>query len=432
MTGAHPSTVSAAPDAAGLVELNASAVAHLRAGRPDFALEVFQRVLAIDPDQPDALYLSGTTHMQMGRPEAAIPPLGRAVAVLRETGPAQNLVAAADTLCRCHLAAGAFDAACAALDGVSDGALDTVEARQALAARQFELAEEFLGRGDTPRAIDRFRQVLALVPGEDATRIKLASLLASAQMPAALADFTTEFGADALGPFLFVACMPKSGSSFLKTALVALTGYFEATLTYAFHQNEQELHLPGVLAMARRATVTQQHARATEANLQIMQGFGIRPVVLVRNLADVAVSLCDFYDGGADVNTFFRPVWSGLDRAEKLDAIVDLVMPWYVSFYASWAYASRDARVDIHWLTYAGLTRDKSAALSAVARFYGIEKSAAEIAAAVVAADGNRQGTRFNQGVAGRGAAQLSGGQRDRIARLAAHYRDVDFGLVWP
>ena len=45
--------------------------------------------------------------------------------------------------------------------------------------------------------------------------------------------------------------------------------------------------------------MTHQHCRATEANVQLMQAFGIRPVVLVRDLHDVIVSLRDYFNGGA-------------------------------------------------------------------------------------------------------------------------------------
>ena len=82
--------------------------------------------------------------------------------------------------------------------------------------------------------------------------------------------------------------------------------------------------------------MTQQHCRATGPNTQILQAFGIRPVVLVRRLDDIFLSLCDFYDGGAIINTFYGDVWPTLDPSAKFDQIIDNMIPWYASFYASW------------------------------------------------------------------------------------------------
>ena len=53
---------------------------------------------------------------------------------------------------------------------------------------------------------------------------------------------------------------------------------------YASLQNEQELDLPHFIKFGNVNTVTQQHARASEANIQIMQAFGVQPTVLVRNI----------------------------------------------------------------------------------------------------------------------------------------------------
>src|SRR3546814_18105807 len=54
---------------------------------------------------------------------------------------------------------------------------------------------------------------------------------------------------------VLIACMPKSGSSFLKEAVRKLTGWPDKALSYAYLQNEQELHLPNMLRLAMEDTV---------------------------------------------------------------------------------------------------------------------------------------------------------------------------------
>jgi hypothetical protein len=162
----------------------------------------------------------------------------------------------------------------------------------------------------------------------------------------------------------------------------------------------------------------------------MMQGFGIRPVVLVRNLTDVVASLHDFYSAGATDNTFFAPYWPRLSTEERLDLIVDHVVPWYLAFYASWAAVERSGRLEFMWMSYRELTGDKPAALTRIAQYYGLDTSPARILAAIAAAEGDRNATRYNKGVAGRGKDMLTAEQKAKLARLASAYRGLDFSPI--
>jgi LPS sulfotransferase NodH len=247
---------------------------------------------------------------------------------------------------------------------------------------------------------------------------------------AELGDFMPGLAPDRLGRHVLIACMPKSGSTFLKEVLCALTGWSEAQLSYAYLQNEQELHLPNLLRVASENTITQQHCRATGPNTQIMQGFAIRPIVLVRRLEDVVLSLSDFYDAGAVTNTFFGAVWPTLDSVGKVELIIDHVMPWYAGFYASWERAVKLGRLECLFVTYEEMIADKPGAVDRIAAFLGLGKSVAECAAAVTRIDADAARTRFNKGGAGRGAAALSEEQKARLRRLFAGYGDVDLGRI--
>ncbi|MFM9905448.1 MAG: hypothetical protein ACKVQJ_12870, partial [Pyrinomonadaceae bacterium] len=89
--------------------------------------------------------------------------------------------------------------------------------------------------------------------------------------PALLSDFTTKYGVADLGRHVFISCAPKSGSTFLKNVLVGVTGFRDMFSVFAALQNEQELDLPQFVKFGTANTVTQQHARASEPNIQIMQ-----------------------------------------------------------------------------------------------------------------------------------------------------------------
>ncbi|MDH3232775.1 MAG: tetratricopeptide repeat protein, partial [Alphaproteobacteria bacterium] len=139
----------------------------------------------------------------------------------------------------------------------------------------------FIARQDWPNALVAYRELVAVDPDNTtAPNALIHCLLETGERPR-LSDFAPELSEAELGRHIFIACMPKSGSTFLRTALMALTGWQEAYMTFAFLQNEEELYLPYLRAAARLNTVVQQHCRATVPNIQLLQAFAIRPIVLV-------------------------------------------------------------------------------------------------------------------------------------------------------
>jgi len=290
-------------------------------------------------------------------------------------------------------------------------------------------AYTLLEQKDWAGALAAYRKLLEIDPEHaSAPNTIMHCLLATGEAPR-LADFAPGVEESELGTRVFIACMPKSGSTFLKLALCALTGWPEAVVTYAFLQNEQELYLPFLRKIARNDTVSQQHVRATVPNLQMMQAFKIRPVVLVRNLYDAVVSYTDFFDSGARTSTFFAARWDDLPRERKLDLVIDNFVPWYTAFYASWCDVIRYDQLDCRLLRYEDMIADKQGTLESLAGFYGLDKSAADCAGAIELVDGRKDKTHFNKGQAGRGG-ELSEAQQDRIRHLASYYPDVDFGPV--
>jgi len=98
-------------------------------------------------------------------------------------------------------------------------------------------------------------------------------------------------------------------------------------------------------------------------------------------------------------------------------------MPWFISFYVSWYKVRQDNLLDTYWLTYEKLTDDKPTAVADICRFYGIETDRATI-------EGNKRKSNLNVGVKGRGKAQLTDVQKQKIIKMASYYKDVDFSLI--
>jgi hypothetical protein len=203
-----------------------------------------------------------------------------------------NLVGALRRLAGAHLQRGEIDAAgrlaarAMAVPVPPDTPPDTPpEMRRHRADFFAAMASAFFERRAFGGAVLCQRQAIALYPCPTFQN-NLINALAELPAPSVLSDYTDTLEPDELAPHLLIACQPKSGSTFLKNILCEATGFRDTYLFHAAELSTQELFYPVLLEFADVPTVTHQHCRATEANLQMMQAFGMRAVVLVRNLFD--------------------------------------------------------------------------------------------------------------------------------------------------
>lgn len=249
--------------------------------------------------------------------------------------------------------------------------------------------------------------------------------------PAPLSDYTAAYTEKELGRHIFVTCSPKSGSTFLKNVLVGVTGYKDMFSVYASLQNEHELDLPHFVKFGNMDTVTQQHARASEPNIQMMQAFGVRPTVLVRDIFDTTASLLDFYSKGFAFSTFFdKEDFNSFSNDEKIDILIKYALPWYFQFVASWQRAEKDRRLEMKWVTFEQIVSNKSGAIADILSFYGISAPNEFIEQKIAENEEKRDTNRFNKGIVGRGKAVLSETQRDHIKELAKAFPSADFGII--
>jgi Sulfotransferase domain len=233
------------------------------------------------------------------------------------------------------------------------------------------------------------------------------------------------------GPYVFVACMPRTGSTFLTETLCELTGFKRVELTDAFAENEQELDVPRLLDAYAYGSVTQQHVCGNSRTVELMREFSVRPVVLVRNLFDVVVSIRHFLltEGCGKWPTFFTTDerFRALDERAQYDQIVELGLPWYFDFYVSWSDVARRGALETMFLTYEAAAADWAATVSQIADFYGLDASPSAVESALARTRLRAESLRLNQGTPGRGPETLAEEARARIRSYARFYPDVDF-----
>ena len=230
---------------------------------------------------------------------------------------------------------------------------------------------------------------------------------------------------------MFVTCFPKSGSTLLVSMLEEVTGYVRYFLGADFG-GEHDLYLPRLLDAYRMSVVSHHHMRCTPLNLQLARRFDIRPVILVRPLADCLVSLRDhLHNESSDTPNFSaQPDFFELSPERQMDCLVDLAAPWYVDFYRGWAAATSGGDIDALWITYDELSRDRTGTVSRVLEFHQLFELAQSAPEKLTQFHTGRRNTRFNKGISGRGRETLSAAQQNRLTKLFEYWPSIDFSLI--
>lgn len=223
---------------------------------------------------------------------------------------------------------------------------------------------------------------------------------------------------------ILLACMPKSGSTFLSNVIGALPEFRKKTLSPASGREAQNLSSRLALRRARHNYVSQHHVKYNANTAEIIETFGVTPVVLVRNIFDCVPSIRDHLRREAVEApiAFFQKRHPELDDAELENMIVRLAIPWYIDFYVSWMHCHAAMLV-----TYEALIDAPVRTIHKVLRHAGHETSERKIELALDAA--NLNAARLNVGKSGRGRT-LSEKNKAIIRRYCTFYPDVDFSPI--
>lgn len=224
------------------------------------------------------------------------------------------------------------------------------------------------------------------------------------------------------GPQLYlVACAPKSGSTFAATLLSTYLGTGKFFAGKVPNRAVQDLDSTWIKEdVAAGKTVIHQHVPYHGTTLAYMQHYRMRPVVLVRDLADTVASIRDHLRAGGtgswpdahiDVTMLDR-------RDDELECtIAHLIMPWYFNFYAGWCESSRPM------ITYEQLMVDPACLFVTL----GIAVDETRLAEALEQVQA--MPTRRNKAMPGRGRA-IAPEALDHLNRLAAHYSHLDLSPI--
>lgn len=225
--------------------------------------------------------------------------------------------------------------------------------------------------------------------------------------------------------------MPKVGSTYLFSILKKLCHLPEYSLSWGYYQNEQNIDVDEVMKILDRDYLSKLMAQATLSNIDIIELFALKPLVITRSIADILVSLRDHfvYDTMHGQPEYTWPQLhvdhSFLDYSseKQLDLLIDHFTPWFVNFLVSWKMASKRLE-HVLWITYDDISLRLPDTVSRILDYYGIQSDLTNLDALVLSE--KKAENRFNQGVSGRGLALLSASQMDRLRSFFRYYPELE------
>ena len=236
-------------------------------------------------------------------------------------------------------------------------------------------------------------------------------------------------------PSVFLAFPPKCAGTFLRTAAIHAVNGQLTRVVHAQGGRDATPYLPVYIryfagGFPSDPLVTHVHMQALPANRHFIEALDLKPVIMLRRVPDMLVSYLDMLEAEPAsanhwLNVAIPPTFPAMDAVARADFLIDTIMPWYASYYATWLAYAAEVPERVLVLRYGDLRRDPVAVLQAVLDHSGLPRSEDMCELAIAAAWHTRFENRFNKGEEGRGASRLTGDQIDRIARHLDYYGEL-------
>jgi hypothetical protein len=234
---------------------------------------------------------------------------------------------------------------------------------------------------------------------------------------------------------ILVAAYPRSACNYLSFLISEALGYERRKLSMGTGFFHDTIYLPKLVDSLSKYSVVTQHIRANSEIRSFIKDLDLKVIILVRNIFDVIISYNDYIskhgwspldpDKGSNYPEFCKDYFKFEDSI-KFDYIIEMVVPWYISFYVSWYnYSILEKNIKSIWLTYEKFFEDQKSSLLEIFNFYntGVDESVLE-----ELVQSNFK-VNYNKGYSGRGKL-LTNSQKDRVRYYTSFFPLVDFSLI--
>lgn len=228
---------------------------------------------------------------------------------------------------------------------------------------------------------------------------------------AACRDGFRQFGDRYRHPVLFIAGLPKSGTTWLEKMVASYPGYHNLLIpdvaayelaTGGSHDYDLPADMFG--RFDQMLILTKMHVHGSPHNAALLRHAGVPYVVLYRDLRDVAVSYVHYVRRTPWHPEY--PAYAPLSTEAGLARFGATLLPAYVDWVTSW-HAHADPQLGLI-VRYEAMLADAPGVMGQVARHFGLDDSAETIQSIVAAHDfatlrntGAHDDGFFRRGVAG-------------------------------
>lgn len=195
-----------------------------------------------------------------------------------------------------------------------------------------------------------------------------------------------EFGDRYPQKVLFIAGLPKSGTTWLEKMVASNPGFHDLLIpsvtAYELARggsHDYELPTDMFSRFDKMLVVTKMHVRGSPHNLTVLASAGVRYVALYRDLRDVAISHI-FYVRRTPWHPEF-PLYARCSLQEGLSLFAQRTLPSFADWIRSW-HESDDSELRLI-VRYEDMLDDAHAAMTQVARHFQLDDSAKAISAIV-------------------------------------------------
>ena len=235
-------------------------------------------------------------------------------------------------------------------------------------------------------------------------------------------------------PILLLAFAPKAAGTYFRQAAIHATGGQLVRGTHAQGGRDGTPYLPNFLACYLDAeappAIMHLHMQALAANRHFIETLGLKPVIMLRSLPDLLASFWDMLDAdpaarAEGLNCRIPADFAALGHAQKSAFMIDVIAPWYASYFATWKAFCDDAPGEVCVLHYQGFRDRPADALHKALTHAGFSVSTAGCEHALAQVWAARASHRYNKAVPGRGREYFSPSQIEKISRLLSFYGEL-------
>ncbi|MCC1484914.1 sulfotransferase domain-containing protein [Winogradskyella immobilis] len=229
---------------------------------------------------------------------------------------------------------------------------------------------------------------------------------------------------------IFIACLPKSGSTFLANVLVNITGFEFVQFQPIRGTNDHNIDPSVFYESLNKNTITQLHSKPNESNKYYMERYNIKIIFLYR---DIRSSLKSFYNHIITENDkwFMFTVAKEFREWEiekQFDFLIDLIIPWYINFLTSWKIEVKKKELDILEIDFDDFKNSNAETINKILTFYELDNYKKNIESALDISYSKKEALRFNS-VVSKIDYEFTTNQLNKIKYLISYYPELNIKI---